>query len=144
MFTYVWIALALLAGGVAYRKGRGPVVWFLLSWAITPVLALALVLWKAPCAEGLALRRFARGERKCPACGTFAPRTTTTCPTCSAPLPSVPAASDRRCPVPTRPPACVICGATAFREAPDPTYFTCAVCDQDYELARAPGAKEAS
>ncbi len=127
MFTYVWIVLALLAGGVAYRKGRGPAAWFLVSWAITPVLALALVLGLPPFADSLARQRLRRGERRCPACRGFALRTLTTCPTCQAPLPAVPAATDTRCRVATRPPACLICGATAFREAPDPRYFACDV-----------------
>lgn len=142
MFTYGWIALALLAGGVAYRKGRGPVVWFLLSWAITPVLALALVLWKAPCADGLARRRYARGERKCPACQAFAPRAATTCPACQAGLPPVPGSPSVPYQVPVRPATCGVCGASAFGTMGNPAFFRCSECGQEYEVTPTPKTKE--
>lgn len=142
MFTYVWIALALLAGGVAYRKGRGPVVWFLLSWAITPILALALVLWKAPCADGLARRRFARGERRCPACRAFAPRAAARCPACQAALPPVPGTPNVPYRVPARPPTCGVCGATTFRATANPAFFSCYGCGQAYEVTPTPEPKE--
>ena len=142
MFTYVWIALALVAGGVAYRKGRGPVVWFLLSWAITPVLGLALVLWKPPCAEGLARRRFARGERRCPACQAFAPRAATTCPACHATLPPVPATPGLPCRVPARPLTCGVCGASGFGTTGTPAFVRCYECSQAYEVTPTPELKE--
>lgn len=142
MFTYVWIALALLAGGVAYRKGRGPVVWFLLSWAITPVVALALVLWKPPCADGLARRRFARGERRCPACDAFAPRAATTCPACQTALPPVPGTPAIPYRVAARPPTCGVCGASAFGTSANPAFFSCYGCGQEYEVTPPAAPKE--
>jgi hypothetical protein len=142
VFTYVWIALAILAGGMAHRKGRGPVVWFLLSWAITPVLALALILWKPPYADGLARRRFARGERRCPACRAFAPRTATTCPACHATLPPVPGSPSVPFRVPAQLPNCGVCGASAFGTSANPAFFRCYECSQDYEVTPPAEPKE--
>ena len=126
MFIACWGLGALLTAGLAYRKGRSPLAWFLLAWTITPVLALALVWWRPRDTEGLTRRRVRQGERWCPHCGAFGSRDAPTCPACHAALPPLPTDPAEPLAVPEAPAACLACGGpiTSLRPA-----FACPVCD---------------
>jgi predicted RNA-binding Zn-ribbon protein involved in translation (DUF1610 family) len=138
MFTYVWIALTVLTGGIAYWKGRGPIGWFLFAWAVSPALALPLVLWRSPDDTGLTRRRVRRGARKCPACASFVGRSARVCPTCQAALPALP--NERTIPLvlPVRPATCLVCGDAALYARQRGPVFLCPMCHRslvDYRTA---------
>jgi len=87
----VVVAFALVPAVIAYKRGRNPVPYFLLSFVFTPIGAGILASIGHRNVKVLTAREDGqharRGEIRCPACREFMRSDATICPHCSTPFP---------------------------------------------------------
>jgi hypothetical protein len=88
MIVILWIALSIGVGMWAGGRGRGPVVWTLISLALSPLLGfilVALIGKDEKKAEAVAIE--GGDVRKCPMCAELVKREAIKCKHCGAELP---------------------------------------------------------
>jgi hypothetical protein len=86
-FLVLWTLLSAVAAVIAWDKKRSPVLFFLLSFFLSPVVGIIAALTISR--RTVVSSQHNQATRTCPACQAEARVSTTICPKCSAPLPPV-------------------------------------------------------
>lgn len=79
----VWLFGALLAGHVAYNKGRSQMLYIVIGLALSPVVALLMISFSQPDLAALQEREIKKGIlKRCPSCAEAILKAATVCKHC--------------------------------------------------------------
>jgi hypothetical protein len=78
-----WVFGALLAGHIAYGKGRSQALYIFIGLFLTPIVALLMIVFSRPDDAALQRRELHSGRAKiCPACAEIVKREAKVCKHC--------------------------------------------------------------
>lgn len=79
----VWVFGALLAGHMAYNKGRSQVLYIVIGLVLSPIVALLMISFSQPNPTALQEREIKKGIlKRCPSCAEAILKAATVCKHC--------------------------------------------------------------
>lgn len=88
MFWFLWIAISVVIGVLASKRGREGIAWFFLALVVSPLIAGLLLVIVGPYKPALDAQQIASGAaRKCPACAELVKFDAVKCKHCGTDLP---------------------------------------------------------
>lgn len=82
-----WVFGALLAGHIAYGKGRSQALYIFIGLFLTPIVALLMIVFSQQDDAELQKRELHSGRaKKCPACAEIVKKEATMCKHCGSSL----------------------------------------------------------
>ena len=83
MWGVAWVFGALLAGHIAYNKGRSQMLYIMIGLVLTPVVALLMIICSKSDQAALQEREIKAGKSKrCPKCAEVVLKAATVCKHC--------------------------------------------------------------